>query len=84
MFADPFADPDDGDVRPVLVMLDDGSSEASVREQRSRLLAAAQEHRVRVETVATEAGNDVARYAALLATGTYAAAYLQVGLGHGV
>jgi hypothetical protein len=37
---------------------------------------------LRIETVATEAGNDVARYAALLATGTYAAAYLGVGLAH--
>jgi hypothetical protein len=83
VFADPFADTGDGDPRrPVLVVLDDGSSEASVREQRGRLLAAAQEHRVRVETVASEAGSEVARYAALLATGTYAAAYLGVGLAH--
>jgi hypothetical protein len=34
-----------------------------------------------VETVASEAATDLARYAALLATGTYAAAYLGVGLG---
>lgn len=79
VFADPFAD-DDGDLRPALVVLDDGSDEASVREQRGRLRVSAQEHGVRVETVATSAGHEVARYASLLATGTYAAAYLGVGL----
>jgi hypothetical protein len=82
VFADPFADSDDGDLRPALLILDDGSADASVREQRGRLTVAAQERVVRVETVATDAGNDVARYAALLATGTYAATYLGVGLGH--
>ena len=81
LFADPFDDSEDGDLRPALVILDDGAEEPSIREQRGRLLAAAQERRVRVETVASDAGNDVARYAALLATGTYAAAYLGVGLG---
>jgi tRNA U34 5-carboxymethylaminomethyl modifying enzyme MnmG/GidA len=44
------------------------------------LVAAATERDVRVETVATDAGNELARYAALLATGTFAAAYLGVGL----
>jgi hypothetical protein len=34
-----------------------------------------------VETISSEADGDVARYAALLSTGTYAAAYLQLGLG---
>jgi hypothetical protein len=82
VFADPFADADDGDLRPALVILDDGSADASVREQRGRLTVAAQERRVRVETVASEAGNELARYASLLATGTYAAAYLGVGLDH--
>ena len=80
VFADPFADSDDGDVRPALVDLDDGSVDPSVREQRGRLTHAAQERDVRVETVASEAGTEVARYASLLATGTYAAAYLGVGL----
>lgn len=92
VFADPFADDDDdndddnggdGDLRPALLVLDDGSVDASVREQRGRLTVAAQEHRVRLETVATDAGNELARYASLLATGTYAAAYLGVGLGRG-
>jgi Bacterial phospho-glucose isomerase C-terminal SIS domain len=80
LFADPFDIGEDGDRRPALLVLDDGADEPSIREQRGRLTVAAQEHRVRVETVASDAPNDVARYAALLATGTYAAAYLGVGL----
>jgi hypothetical protein len=81
LFADPFDEDDDERRRPVLVVLDDGADGATIREQRGRLLAAAEERRVRVETVATEAVTEVARYAALLSTGTYAAAYLGVGLG---
>lgn len=89
VFADPYAapyddlsDPDAPDRRPILLILDDGSDEPSVREQRGRLVAAAHERDVRVETIATDAFNEVARYAALLATGTFAAAYLGVGLDH--
>ena len=81
LFADPFDDADDGGRRPALVLLDDGSEGASIREDRGRLAAAAQERRVRVETLSSEAGTDVARYAALLATGTYASTYLGIGLG---
>ena len=82
LFADPFADTDAADdLRSVLVVLDDGSDEMPVREQRSRLEEAAHEHDVRVETVAAQEGDEVARYAALLATGTWAAAYLKIGLG---
>ncbi len=81
-FADPFADPveGDGDRRPVLVVLDDGAQSAVGVEDRARLEATAHDHRVRVETVAAEAPSEVARYAALLATGRYAAAYLAVGI----
>lgn len=89
VFADPYAapyddlsDPEAPDRRPILVILEDGSDEPSVREQRGRLVAAAHQRDVRVETVETDAVNEVARYAALLATGTFAAAYLGVGLGH--
>jgi hypothetical protein len=82
LFADPFAgDESPDELRSVLVVLDDGSDELPVREQRGRLEEAAHEHDVRVETVAAPEGEEVARYAALLATGTYAAAYLKVGLG---
>jgi hypothetical protein len=79
VFADPFAD-EDGDLRPSLVILDDGSPDQVVLETRSRLARQAEERGVRVETVTTDADGDVARYAALLATGTFAARYLQVGL----
>ncbi len=93
VFADPFAEaqpgdqvgdqPGDqaGDLRPALVLLDDGSQEPSVREQRGRLQVAADERAVRVETLASEAPNEVACYASLMAQGRYAAAYLGVGLG---
>jgi len=82
VFVDPFADNDEGDLRPVLVILDDGSVDASVREERGRLMAAAKERGIRVETLTGGGGNDVALYASLLATGTYAAAYLGIGLRH--
>jgi len=82
VFVDPFADNDEGDLRPVLVILDDGSVEASVREERGRLTVAAKERGIRVETLTGRGGNDVALYASLLATGTYAAAYLGIGLRH--
>jgi hypothetical protein len=79
VFADPFAD---GGVqrRPVLVLLDDGSRDPAVLETRDRLVETAQAQGVRVETVSSEADGDVARYAAMLSTGMYAAAYLQLGL----
>jgi hypothetical protein len=82
VFADPFADVDDvAEMRPSLVILDDASEEPTVRQSRSRLLAAAERRGVRTETVTSEADGDLARYAALLATGQFAATYLEVGLG---
>ena len=87
VFADPFADPyADGattERRPVLVLLDDGADEPAAQHTRARLVETAEARGVRVETLSCSAGSadgDVARYAALLATGTYAAAYLRVGL----
>jgi hypothetical protein len=79
VFADPFAD---GGIqrRPVLVLLDDGSRDTAVLETRDQLVEAAQAQGVRVETISSEADGDVARYAAMLSTGMYAAAYLQLGL----
>jgi hypothetical protein len=83
LFADPFDDSDEGGARrPALVILDDGAEEPLIREQRGRLTAEAQERGVRVERLSSEAANGVARYAELLSTGTYAAAYLGVGLAH--
>ena len=86
LFADPFADPfaDEGEgaePRPVLLLLDDGSDDVTVREQRDRLVTEAQEHDVRVERIEAHEGDGVARYATLLATGTWAATYVQLGLG---
>jgi hypothetical protein len=80
VFADPFAD-GGPERRPALVVLDDRTSDPALAETRDRLEQAAQAHGVRVETISSDADGDVARYAAMLSTGTYAAAYLQIGLG---
>jgi hypothetical protein len=81
VFADPFADSGEGaQRRPALVVLDDGSADPGVRHTRARLEETAQSRDVRVLVIDSEADGDVARYAAMLLTGTYAAAYLQVGL----
>ena len=79
VFDDPFSD-SPADLRAMLLVLDDGAEEAVVREQRGRLQAAASARGVRVETVTAEAPTEVARYASLLLSGTYAAAYLGIGL----
>ena len=79
VFADPFAD-GGAQPRPALVVLDDGSQDEAVLEIRARLEESARRQGVRVEQIGSEAEGDVARYAAMLLTGTYAAAYLQLGL----
>jgi hypothetical protein len=79
VFDDPFSD-EPGDLRPVLVVLDDGADDPLVREQRGRLQAAAAAHGVRIETVDADATSEVARYASLLLNGRYAAEYLAIGL----
>jgi len=79
VFDDPVAD-GGSELRPMLLVLDDGAEDPVVREQRGRLLAAAEARGVRVETVTTEASTEVARYASLLLSGTYAAEYLRLGL----
>jgi hypothetical protein len=79
VFVDPFADAQP-ERRPMLVVLDDGSDEPVVREQRGRLLATASSRGVRVETVSTDAPSELARYASLLLSGRYGAEYLRVGL----
>ncbi len=82
LFADPFADGGAGpDRRPALVVLDDGSQDPQVRANRARLLATAERHAVRTSVLACVEGPEMARYAALLAEGTYAATYLALGLG---
>jgi hypothetical protein len=79
VFDDPFVN-DTGDLRPVLVVLDDGADDPIVREQRGRLQAAAAEHGVHTETVDADASSEVARYASLLLSGRYASEYLAIGL----
>jgi len=79
VFADPFAD-EVADPRPSLVILDDGSPDQVVAETRDRLRSQAESNGLRVETVTSQADGEVARYAALLATGTFAAQYLRIGL----
>jgi hypothetical protein len=79
VFDDPFAE-GGSDPRPLLLIFDDGTDDQVVREDRGRLQAAAAEHGVRVETLATEVGTEVARYASLVLNGRYAAEYLRLGL----
>jgi hypothetical protein len=79
VFDDPFAE-GAGELRPMLLVLDDGAEDPVVREHRGRLQAAAAGRGVRVETVTAEAPTEVARYASLLLSGTYAAEYLRLGL----
>ena len=79
VFEDPFADPP-AELRPALVVLDDQHEDTLVRENTGRLRAAASERGVRVETVETDAGTELGRYASLLLSGTYAAEYLGLGL----
>ena len=84
IFEDPFMDESRQDEpRPVLLVLDDGSSDAVAREQRGQLLAEAGRRGVRVETISTHAPSEVARYASLVLEGTYVAEYLRLGLAEG-
>ncbi|HET7172791.1 MAG TPA: SIS domain-containing protein [Nocardioidaceae bacterium] len=79
---DLFADPDDGSAtsRPGLLILDDGNDQVTTRVQRGRLATAAGANGVTVQTIPAMDGAEIARYAALLTTGSYAALYLGVGL----
>lgn len=79
IFADPFDDDADGSRRPALVILEDGFEDALTARTRDQLSIAAERRGLRVETIAAPVDDDVARYAALLSTGMYASAYIQVG-----
>jgi hypothetical protein len=82
VFEDPFADQGEpGELRPALVILDDGTDEPAVHEQRRRLTEESDARGVRVETLTGPAVCEVACYASLMSQGRYAAAYLGIGLG---
>ncbi|HQR27900.1 MAG TPA: SIS domain-containing protein, partial [Nocardioides sp.] len=78
VFDDPLVD--GAAARPVLVVLDDGAEDPVLAEHRGRLRAAAAERGIRVETLSTDATTEVARYASLMLTGSYAAEYLGLAL----
>lgn len=78
LFADGFSE---AEVRPGLVVLDDGSDEPQVTDTRKRLMETAEQHDIRVHVVGHAVGTDITRYAALMHHGRYAAAYLGIGLG---
>lgn len=82
VFDDPFAGESStaGDLPPMLLVLDDGTEEPLVREDRGRLQAAAAARGVRIETLTADAPTEVARYASLFLQGGYAAEYLGLGL----
>ncbi|MDN5745417.1 MAG: hypothetical protein L0H31_09880, partial [Nocardioidaceae bacterium] len=79
VFEDPF-DQATSDLRPVLIVLDDGVADPVADDQRKRLLEAADRHDVRVEHVSSQAQGPVDCYSSLLLHGTYAAEYLRLGL----
>jgi hypothetical protein len=82
VFADPFADEGAAaELRPILLVLDDGSEAPGIRAARGRLLATAEAKDVRSRVISWTEGPEVARYAALLSLGQYAAVYLALGLG---
>ncbi|CAN5173951.1 MAG: SIS domain-containing protein [Nocardioides sp.] len=79
VFDDPFAD-ESRELRPILVVLDDANADPAVVAVRKRLVAEADHRGVRVEIIDTSAGSEIARYAALMLQGRYAAEYLGIGL----
>ncbi|WP_370615895.1 SIS domain-containing protein [Mumia qirimensis] len=81
LFADPFEDPVASRPASALVLLDDRVEAPSVRIDRGNILGAAARHGARHDEVFAGEGGDLARYASLVATGGYTAAYLGIGLG---
>lgn len=80
---DPFADPvEDGtDLRPALVVVDDGSGDAENVGQREALEGNAEVVDIRVCLIEHTSGEPLERYATVLSRGLFGAAYLQIGLG---
>lgn len=81
---DPFADPFDENLaerRPGLVLVDDGLDDESAAEARLRLERTADAAEIRVTRLAHNTESVMERYATVLLTGLFGAAYLQIGLG---
>lgn len=81
---DPFADPfDEGaaERRPGLVLVDDGLDDEASAEARLRLQRTAEAVDIRVTRLTHTTDSVMERYATLLLTGLFGAAYLQIGLG---
>ncbi|WP_432558440.1 SIS domain-containing protein [Granulicoccus sp. GXG6511] len=84
MAHDPFADPflqSAADRRPALLVLDDGLGDDAVHVARNRLRGKAEVRDIRFCQIIHHDGSEIERYASLLQTGWFAAAYLEVGLG---
>lgn len=83
---DPFADPFDAPsraLRPVLVILDDGTEDPQARRLAGELVTLAGRHEVRVVTLTAgdPATSPMDRYASLLHQGLFGATWLSIGLG---
>ena len=80
---DPFADPfeEAPELRPALVLIDDGLDDEAAAEERTRLERLAALREVTVCRITHEQGSEIERYAAVLQQGLFAAAYLRIGLG---
>ena len=81
---DPFADPFEEAVkerRPGLVLVDDGMDDEASAQARLRLERTAQAGDIRVTHLSHTQDSVMERYATVLLTGLFGAAYLQIGLG---
>lgn len=81
---DPFEDPFEQGAterRPGLVLIDDGMDDAAAAEARVRLERTARAADVRITRLAHREDSVMERYATVLLTGLFGAAYLQIGLG---
>lgn len=80
----PFEDPFEGsggDLRPALVIVEDGLGDEASDESRDLLEAHARHADVRVSVLEHQRDSVMERYASLLQKGLFSAAYLQIGLG---
>ncbi|HMQ36990.1 MAG: hypothetical protein GYA85_03025 [Propionibacterium sp.] len=81
---DPFEDPFEQGAterRPGLVLIDDGLDDAAAAEARVRLERTAQVAEIRTTRLGHREDSVMERYATVLLTGRFGAAYLQIGLG---